>query len=62
MDIGYRTSKGDFFLRSAALMIQDNRVSLAKSDNYDCFYTVGGGRQENETSDHAVLRECYEGG
>ncbi len=43
-------------------MIQDNRVLLAKSDNYDCFYTVGGGIQENETSDHAVLRECYEGG
>ncbi len=60
MDIGYRTSKGNFSLRSAALIIQDNRVLLAKSDNYDCYYTVGGGIQENETSDHAVLRECYE--
>lgn len=62
MDIEYtyRDSKGDFSLRSAALIIQNNQILLVKSDKYDCFYTVGGGMRENETSDNAAIRECYE--
>ena len=33
---------------------------LFRSDHHHCFYTVGGGIQENETSESAVIRECYE--
>ncbi len=60
MDIGYKTPDVEFSLRSAALIFNDNRLLIAKSDNNDCFYTVGGGIRENETSENAVLRECYE--
>ena len=35
-------------------------VLLVKSDYHHCFYTVGGGIQENETPESAVIRECYE--
>ena len=31
-----------------------------KSDCHHCFYTVSGGIRENETSESAVIRECYE--
>ena len=34
MDIGYTTSSGYFSLRSAALVINDNRLLVAKSDKY----------------------------
>lgn len=60
MDVGYKNKEGNFSLRAAALIIDDDRLLLAKNDKYDCFYTVGGGIQQNETSENAVLRECYE--
>lgn len=60
MDIGYTTSSGKFSLRSAALVISDNRLLVARSDKYDCYYTVGGGIRENEPSDKAIVRELYE--
>ena len=60
MDIEFETPNVNFSLRSAALIFHDKCILLAKSDNYDCFYTVGGTVRENETSESAVLRECYE--
>ena len=33
---------------------------MQKAIVYDCFCTVGGGICENETSENATLRECYE--
>lgn len=60
MDVGYRTTSGNFSLRSAGLIISDSKLLLAKSDDYDCYYTVGGGIQQNESSSNAVIRECYE--
>ena len=60
MNVGFKNAAGNFSLRAAALIIYDGRILLAKSDNYDCFYTVGGGIHQNETSHEAVLRECYE--
>lgn len=60
MDVGYKSANGNFSLRAAALIIRENKLLLAKSDKYDCYYTVGGGIQQNESSDNAVLRECYE--
>ncbi len=60
MDIGYETCNMKFSLRSAALIFKNDCVLLVKSDHHHCFYTVGGGIQENETSESAVIRECYE--
>ena len=60
MDIEFETPNVKFSLRSAALIFYNKCILLAKSDNYDCFYTVGGAVRENETSENAVLRECYE--
>ena len=60
MDVGYKNSDGSFSLRSAALIIKDNKLLVAKNDNYDCFYTLGGGINLNETSTDAVIRECFE--
>ena len=47
-------------LRAAALIIRNDCLLVAKSVNYDCYYTVGGGIEINETSEEAVLREVYE--
>ncbi|MDF2521347.1 MAG: hydrolase, partial [Clostridia bacterium] len=47
-------------LRAAALIIKDNKFLAAKSTDYDCYYTVGGGIEINETSEEAVIREVYE--
>ena len=60
MDIGYETSNMKFSLRSAALIFNDNCLLIVKNDNCDCFFTVGGGIKENETSENAVIRECFE--
>ena len=60
MDIGFKTSSGNFSLRSAALVIYDNQLLVAQNDNFDCFYIVGGGIHENESSAKAVVRELYE--
>ncbi len=60
MDVGYKNSSGNFSLRAAALIIQDNKLLVAKSQDYDCYYTVGGGVRQNESSDKAILRECFE--
>ena len=60
MDIGFKTSSEYFSLRSAALVIFDNRLLVAKNDKFDCFYIVGGGIHENESSAKAVVRELYE--
>ena len=47
-------------LRAAALIVNDDRLLVAKSANYDCYYTVGGGIEINESSEDAVIREVYE--
>ena len=60
MDVGYKNSDVSFSLRSAALIIKNNKLLVAKNDNYDCFYTLGGGVNLNETSTEAVIRECRE--
>lgn len=60
MDIGFKTSSGNFSLRSAALVIYDNQLLVAQNDNFDCYYIVGGGIHENESSAKAVVRELYE--
>ena len=56
----HRTMGGNFSVRSAALVIENNSLLVAKSDNFDCYYVVGGTVQENETSETALVRELYE--
>ena len=60
MDIGMNTPDGDFSLRAAALIINNNQLLAIKHDNYDCFYTIGGGVNVNEASTDAVTREVCE--
>lgn len=60
MDIGMKTPDGCFTLRAAALIINNNQLLAVKHDNYDCFYTIGGGVKVNETSTDAVIREVCE--
>lgn len=60
MDVGYKSVNGNFSLRAAALIIQDSKLLVAKSQDFDCYYTVGGGVGQNEPTDKAVLRECFE--
>ena len=55
-----KVPNGDFTLRVAALIINDNRLLTVKHDDFDCFYTVGGRVQANETSADAAIREAYE--
>lgn len=60
MNLGFKTSNGNFSVRAAALVLENNKLLVAKSDNFDCYYVVGGTVQENETSEAAVIRELYE--
>lgn len=60
MDARIKNGNGNFSLRAAALIIENGQILLAKSNMHDCFYTVGGGINQNEASDKAILRECYE--
>ena len=60
MNVGYQNFVGNFSLRAAALIIHENKLLLAKSDKYECYYTVDGEILHNESSKNAVIRECEE--
>lgn len=60
MDIRLKMAAGNFTLRAAALILRDGRLLVAKHDDYDCFYTIGGGIKLGETSEEAVMREVFE--
>ena len=59
-DMHIGTASCHFTLRSAALIIKDGCLLAVKHDNYDCYYTIGGGVEINESTADAVLREIYE--
>ena len=46
--------------RASALIIRENKLLFAKNVNHPCYYLVGGGIEENETSEEAVIREIFE--
>lgn len=60
VDFKVNTSSGDFSYRAAALIIKDKKLLAARHINHDCYYTVGGRVQLNETSFEAIVRELFE--
>ena len=46
--------------RAAALIIKENKLLFAKNVNSPYYYLVGGGIEENESSEEAVIREIFE--
>ncbi len=59
-NINLSLSDGIFTVRAVPLILSQNHLLVAKSSNYDCFYTVGGGVHAYETSADAVVREVLE--
>ena len=49
-----------FSVRAAVLIIQDNKLLVAKSANHACYYTVGGTVEVGESTEQAVVREVFE--
>jgi ADP-ribose pyrophosphatase YjhB (NUDIX family) len=46
--------------RAAAFIIKDNKLLFAKNVNSPYYYLVGGGIEENESSEETVIREIFE--
>jgi len=46
--------------RTAAFIVNDNKVLFAKNINSPYYYLVGGGIEENESSEEAIIREIFE--
>jgi len=46
--------------RTAAFIIKNGKLLFAKNANFPCYYLVGGGIEENETSEEAIVREIFE--
>lgn len=59
-NIAFKTNQGCVTYRVAAIIIKDNKLLMAKHEDYPCYYTVGGKVRINETSEEAVIREAYE--
>ncbi len=60
LDHNMETSVGKFSYRSAALIVKDRRLLVAKHVDHDCYYTIGGGINFNESSSEAAVREALE--
>jgi len=59
-DIYINTLAGDFKLRAAALIINDNKLLLVNHRDYPGFFTIGGKVACGETTLETVEREAYE--
>lgn len=46
--------------KPAWICIKDKKVLMARSHGQEVFYTPGGGREEGETSEQALIREVKE--
>jgi ADP-ribose pyrophosphatase YjhB (NUDIX family) len=47
-------------VRTAAFIIKNRSLLFAKNINSPYYYLVGGGIEENESSEEAIVREIYE--
>lgn len=59
-DLSFQLEEERFSCRAAALIIRGGRILLAKNRDLACYYTVGGGIKEGESSEEAVKRELFE--
>jgi len=60
MDCGFTVEKGWFRYRSAAIIIENGSLLMAKNDLDDYYYSVGGGVKLHESAEEAVVREVFE--
>lgn len=60
LDCGFTNESNWFRYRAGAIIVEDNCVLLAKNENDDYYYSVGGGVHMNEKSEDAVKREVFE--
>jgi 8-oxo-dGTP pyrophosphatase MutT (NUDIX family) len=60
MDCSFEVTEGWFRYRSAAIIIENGFVLMAKNDRDDYYYSVGGGIGLHETAEEAVIREVFE--
>ena len=58
--ISVKNKEGTFFYRVAALIIDNNKLLVAKNVDHPVYYTIGGGININETSEEAIIREVME--
>ena len=49
-----------FRLRSAALILENGKILMAKNKNYTPYYTIGGGVHIGESAEKAAVREAWE--
>ncbi len=59
MDLTFETEHGRFNYRVGAVIINNGKILMAKSDGSP-YYSVGGRVRFNETAEQAILREVYE--
>jgi ADP-ribose pyrophosphatase YjhB (NUDIX family) len=60
MDCSFTVNEGWFRYRSAAIIIEDGYVLMAKNDLDDYYYSVGGAVKLHESAEEAVTREVLE--
>ena len=60
MDCSFTVDKGWFRYRSAAIIIENGCVLMAKNDLDDYYYSVGGAVKLHESAEEAVIREVFE--
>ena len=60
MDCTFTIDEGWFRYRSAAIIIENGCVLMAKNDLDDYYYSVGGAVKLHESAEEAVKREVFE--
>ena len=60
MDCSFKVNEGWFRYRSAAIIIENECVLMAKNDLDDYYYSVGGAVELHESAEEAVIREVFE--
>ncbi len=60
MDLTFKTPKGRFNYRVGAIIIYNNKILMAKNQEVDYYYSVGGRVKFGETAREAVIREAKE--
>ncbi|HIT49467.1 MAG TPA: NUDIX domain-containing protein [Candidatus Pelethenecus faecipullorum] len=60
MDLKFKKDGHCFKLRSAAIIVEDGFLLVAKNELAEYYYTIGGGIQLSEQAEDAVKREVFE--